>query len=345
MSTIPAMGNPTDRHRPSGLRRESFDPGAMPAETAAMYEQIHKIAGAMAIPDTAEEMRASERQSRAQLSPDKAIYESPDARTEVIDGPGGDLALRIVGGGSPAGAYLHVHGGGFVIGGAAYQDKLLERFAADTGLAVVSVEYRLAPEHPFPAARDDVEAAARWLVEHAEERFGTSALAIGGDSAGANLALGAALRLRADDRPHPFRALNLLYGWFDLSGTPSQDDPAIESILTIGLARWFLDQYVPDASRRRDPEVSPLYADLAGLPPTIVSVGSEDRLLDDSTFLYARLLAAGVPCELQVLAGCDHSFEALPLPAVAQAGAVIADYVASALATTPAARASSGPGR
>jgi acetyl esterase len=324
------------------LRSDVFEPGAVPAETAAVHKQILELAGSVAIPDNAQDMRDDERETRARMSPDGVLYESASARTITIDGPGGPLALRILDQDSPRGVLLYAHGGGFVIGGAAYQDRQLEQIRDATEFAVVSVEYRLAPEYPFPAALDDVASAARWLVAEGQNSFGTSTFALGGDSAGANLAVGAALRLRRDDETHPIAALNLLYGLFDLGGTPSANDAAIQSLLGTDLLQWFIDQYIADPNARHDPEASPLHAELHGLPPTIISVGSRDRLLDDSMFLYCRLLAAGVQCEIQVLPGCDHSFAALPLPVVAGANAAIANYlVASA---TPAARDSSALG-
>ena len=136
---------------------------------------------------------------------------SPRAKTRTIDTPAGKLDLRIIAPDNPKGAYLHIHGGGWTFGGAAQQDALLERIADNTGLAAVSVEYRLAPENPYPAAPDDCEAAALWLTQNAKAEFGTEFLTIGGESAGAHLAAVTLLRLRdegyAVDAPESIDAL------------------------------------------------------------------------------------------------------------------------------------------
>jgi acetyl esterase/lipase len=123
----------------------------------------------------------------------------------------------------PRGVYLEIHGGGFYMSWAARSDYRNRRTADAVGVAVVSVDYRLAPEHPWPAAPDDCETAALWVLEQAEERFGTSRLSIGGGSAGANLAMTTLLRLRDKGLAEPFVAAVLHYGAFDLSGqTPGR---------------------------------------------------------------------------------------------------------------------------
>jgi acetyl esterase len=199
-------------------------------------------------------------------------------------------------------------------------------------MAAVSIGYRLAPEHPYPAGPDDCERAARWLLDHAEEHFGTSRLLIGGESAGANLALVTLLRIERD-RPGAFAAASLLYGNFDLTMTPSQRHAETGVLITRGSLAWFYDQYVPDHALRADPDVSPLYADLRGLPPVLLSVGGGDSLLDDTVFLAARLLASGVECELQVVPGGEHSFDMAPVPASQTAVAAIDAFLARHAAT------------
>ena len=110
---------------------------------------------------------------------------SSRARTLAIPGKdGNEIPLRVIAPAQPRGIYLHLHGGGWVLGGADMQDPMLERIADDTGQAIVGVEYRLAPEHPYPAGPDDCEAAAAWLVQNGKKEFGTDALTIGGESAG-----------------------------------------------------------------------------------------------------------------------------------------------------------------
>ncbi|MBM7856878.1 alpha/beta hydrolase [Lentzea nigeriaca] len=193
------------------------------------------------------------------------------------------------------GVYLHIHGGGWSFGSADGQDERLWRLARETRLAVVSVEYRLAPEHPFPAAPDDCEAVARWLAEHAEAEFGTSRLLIGGESAGAHLSVLTLLRV-----PGVFRAANLVFGAYDLSTPKTERLQRTYELFTPGMT----------AEQRRDPAVSPLFADLTGLPPARIVVGAEDPLLDDSVALAGRWQA---PVEFGVVAGAMHGFTLHPL--------------------------------
>ncbi|MFE1200511.1 alpha/beta hydrolase [Streptomyces sp. NPDC058762] len=210
------------------------------------------------------------------------------------------------------GVYLHIHGGGWAFGSADGQDEKLWRLAVEARLAVLSVDYRLAPEHPFPAGPDDCEAAARWLVDHAETEFGTGRLLIGGESAGAHLSVLTLLRLR--DRhgiTGPFRAAHLAFGPYDLTMTPSQRLFGGRRLLSNSdSVRASYEIFTPGMGpeERRDPEVSPLYAGLTGLPPARFVVGTQDPLLDDSLFLAQRWQAAGAPAQLDVVAGAMHGF-------------------------------------
>ncbi|MFF8024690.1 alpha/beta hydrolase [Streptomyces sp. NPDC007896] len=215
------------------------------------------------------------------------------------------------------GLYLHIHGGGWAFGSAGGQDERLWHLAEQARLAVVSIEYRLAPEHPFPAGPDDCEVAARWLMDHAAAEFGTQRLLIGGESAGAHLSVMTLLRLR--DRhgiTGAFRAAHLLFGPYDLSMTPSQRSFGSKRLLSnTDTLRGSYELFTPEmgAEQRRDPEVSPLFADLSGLPPARIVVGTEDPLLDDSLFLAQRWQTAGAPVRLGVVAGAMHGFTLFPL--------------------------------
>lgn len=310
------------------LDPDLFRPELVDPVTRSTYERIRASASTFGIPGDIAAARAAERAIRASLTPDGTLYESPAASTESIAGPAGSMRLRVFDRDAPTGVYLHLHGGGWVFGAPDLQDRSLERFAERTGFAVVSLDYRLAPEHPYPAPLDDAEAAARWLTEQAPVRFGTERLAIGGSSAGANLALATVLRLRVSGLHSRFRAVVLQSGAYDLTGTPSQRVTRRESMSGADVTRWFFDQYAP-GERQRDPEVSPLRADLADLPPTIVVAGSDDRLIDDSMFLYCRLIAASVTCEIVIGRGCDHNFDELPIPEADRANAAVARFVTS----------------
>ncbi|MEV0977692.1 alpha/beta hydrolase [Streptomyces sp. NPDC049915] len=232
------------------------------------------------------------------------------------------------------GVYLHLHGGGWAFGSADGQDEKLWLLARRARLAVMSVDYRLAPEHPFPAGPDDCAAAARWLVRHAAVEFGTERLLIGGESAGAHLAVLTLLRLR--DRhgiTGAFRAAHLLFGPYDLSMTPSQRSFGSRRLLsnTDSLLRTY-ELFTPGmtAEQRRDPEISPLFADLTGLPPARIVVGTEDPLLDDSLFLAARWRAAGAPVRLGVVAGAMHGFTLFPLTVTEREQRRELDFLAAA---------------
>ena len=192
------------------------------------------------------------------------------ARERRIPGPAGELRLRVLVPDAVRGVYLHLHGGGWTLGAANQSDLRNQAIARHCGLATVSVEYRLAPEHPYPAGPDDCEAAALWLARSAAAEFGTTRLWIGGESAGAHLAVLTLLRLRDRHGLAPFAGANLVYGCYDLSMTPSQRRWGERNlVLSTPIIQWFADFFVPDPARRRDPDVSPLYADLAGMPPAL----------------------------------------------------------------------------
>lgn len=240
------------------------------------------------------------------------LYRSETASDLTIDFDGGTISVRVIEAERPTGLYLNFHAGGLVIGAPEFEDARMEHLTREAGLTTISVGYRLAPEHRFPAALEDARRAGRWLITDAVERFGSDQLFIGGQSAGANLALQAALNLVNDppSRAGVLRGLNLMYGAFDLSLTPSATKPS--AIIDVGLNVWLFDQYCdPDA--RRDPDISPLYADLGGLPPVLLTVGDADPYVDDSLFLAARLGLAGVPNEVSLLPGADHGFDDAPL--------------------------------
>ena len=245
--------------------------------------------------------------------PFPAPVKSPRAREIRIPGPGGPLGLRIVPAAQPQGVYLHIHGGGWVLGGSDQQDPLLERLANNTALTCVSVEYRLAPEHPYPAAPDDCEAAAVWLIDNSRKEFGTDVLTIGGESAGAHLSAVTLLRLRDRHGYTGFRAANLVYGIYDLSMTPSQRAFGDERLIlrTKDIVK-FCEAFLPHDQDRRAPDVSPLFANLKGMPPALFTVGTRDALLDDSLFMHARWVAAGNRAELAVYPGGAHGFTLLP---------------------------------
>jgi acetyl esterase len=296
----------------------THDSDELLAETRAFNVELERRLAT--IPPVQEQPVEETRRARREGT---GIFPAPvhiaEARIIEIDGPGGPLGLRVIAPeGQPAGVFLHLHGGGCALGDPDGQDLRLQRLARETGLTAVSVGYRLAPENPHPAGPDDCEAAALWLLEHQAE-VGPSGgpLAIGGDSAGGNLAAVTLLRLR--DRhgiTDAFGAAVLQYGCFDLSMTPSQRLWGERNlVLSTPIITWFNQQFVGayDPEQRRDPDISPLFADLSGMPPAIFTIGTEDPLLDDSLFMEARWRAAGNVSELHIWPEAPHGFIALPM--------------------------------
>ena len=206
---------------------------------------------------------------------------------------------------APAYVLLDLHGGGFYLGSAAADDVRNRRRAQRLGAAVVSVDYRLAPEHPWPAAPDDCETAARWLLEHAEGRFGTPRVGIIGFSAGATLAVTTLLRLR-DRGVGGVGGAVLQAGTHDLSGRTAAGRLIADE--------YFLEAYAGDAPDRTHPDLSPLFADLRGLPPVLMVVGDADLLLSDNRAMATRLEEAGVEVDLRVYPEAPHGFTGHPTP-------------------------------
>ena len=241
---------------------------------------------------------------------------SPMAVESTIPGPAGDIPVRLFEPDEPKAMFLHIHGGGWIIGRPQMNDPANEHLATHHGLAVLSVDYRLAPEHPYPAGPDDCEVAAAWMLEHGPERWGTDKMFIGGESAGGHLAAATLLRVRdrlgAIDR---VLGANLVFGWYDLRGTPSIfDNGGSPDILDPAGLQSMIESFTPNMSNaeRRDPDVSPLFADLSGLPPCLVTVGANDHLADDSYFLAVRMAAAESPVELAVYPDSPHGFQVFP---------------------------------
>jgi acetyl esterase len=264
-------------------------------------------------------------------SPFPVVPKSPRASVRKIPTQDGrTVEVRIVppSKASPRGAYLHFHGGGLMFGSADQDDLMLERIANATDLAAVSVEYRLAPAHPYPAAWDDCEATAIWLAKNVKAEFGGAALAIGGESAGATLAVPVLVRMRDKHGFTGFHAANLSYGNYDTSMTPSQTWVGAQRYL-IGTEdiRQCSNAYAPDPSQRRDPDMSALYAQLSRMPPALFSVGTLDPFLDDSLFVYMRWIAAGNAAELAVYPGAPHGFNMLGHPHAAAANARIDSFL------------------
>lgn len=229
------------------------------------------------------------------------------------------------------GMLIYLHGGGYTICSPFTHRGLASRLGRAAGLNALVPDYRLAPEHPFPAAVEDAVAAYRWLLENgvAPER-----IVIGGDSAGGGLTLATLLSLRDAGDPLP-RAAALISPWTDLAATGESIktrhhlDPMIRKSGLLESAEMYLD-----GASNKDPLASPLYADLSGLPPMIVHVGTAEVLLDDSTRLAERAEAAGVDVSLHVYEDLFHvwHYYAQAMPEADEAIAEIGGFFREQLA-------------
>ena len=229
----------------------------------------------------------------------------------TVPGPAGDIPVSVFSpkaeGTRPLLVYLH--GGGWVIGSPATHAKLCAELAEGASAVVVSVDYRLAPEHPAPAPLDDCVAAIRYVVAKTAD-FGAdgSRFAIGGDSAGGNLSAAAALRLRDEGGPQA-KLLLLLYGAFTGDNNlPSVIENGEGKILTRKAMEWFYGHYLSGGASTDDPLIAPIKGDLKGLPAAHLIVGSQDPLLDDSRLFAKALEDAGVPVKLSIYQDQVHVF-------------------------------------
>jgi acetyl esterase len=230
-----------------------------------------------------------------------------------IPGPAGVLPVRVYTpeGRGPFPLVVFFHGGGWVLGDLDTHDRFCRALCASAGCVVVSVGYRLAPEHPFPAASDDALAATRWVAAYAAEIGGDPVwIAVAGDSAGGNLAAAATLRIRDEGGP-VLRGQLLIYPGlrYPSPPTPSYVENAEGYGMTREAATWFWDKYLGDRTHATNPLAAPLLApDLGGLPPALVVTAQYDVLRDEGELYAQRLRAAGVPTRLSRYDGVHHRF-------------------------------------
>ena len=244
-----------------------------------------------------------------------AVEPVHEVRDTHVPGPGGPLPVRVhrPAGGGPLPTLLYFFGGGWTLGSVDTADGICRRLANATPCQTVTVGYRLAPEHRFPAAVDDCHAALRWLAGHADE-FGLDPdrLAVGGDSAGGNLAAAVTLLARADGGPRLAGQL-LVYPNTDQrpgSAPADDEDPLLFNRHSVA---WYRRHYLVDPADAAHPLASPLLAeDLSGLPPALVITAEHDPLRDEGERYAARLREAGVPTEATRYDGMIHGFFAMP---------------------------------
>ena len=239
------------------------------------------------------------------------------AREITCAGPAGPVPLRIFVPERCDGVYLHIHGGGWVLGSYDRQDGELWAIAQAANVAVISVEYRLAPEHPYPAGPDDCEAAAEWLVANCKSEFGSDRLLVGGDSAGAHLSATTILRMRDRHGYRGWRGADLVYGAYDFTNAcPSRTQIGTDSlVINATNMKWFENHFVgAPGIDKADPDISPLRASLHDLPPALFSCGTLDPLLDDTLFMHARWIGGGNAAEIAIYPGGTHAFDSMGSP-------------------------------
>ncbi len=287
-----------------------FRPEAISSETKLFNDKI--IETFNTLPDMWEFTPELVRQAREQGAGIFPIEASePTAKTVKLESPWGAIPLRVFSprAGSSKGSYLHFHGGGWMLGAATGQDERLQEIADNCSLNCISVDYRLAPEQPYPAGPDDCEFVANWLVS-GDHKFNDNFLAIGGESAGAHLAALTLLRLRDQNSSCPFHAAVLSAGVYDLGKTASVRNWGDEKlILNTRDMELFVTNFLQHGEDFHDATISPLYAKLDNLPPALFSVGTRDLLLDDSIMMATRWQCENGNAQLDVTAGGCHVFQ------------------------------------
>jgi monoterpene epsilon-lactone hydrolase len=229
-----------------------------------------------------------------------------DVVLEAIDLDGVPGEFSIVPGSDPSRVLLFFHGGGYCSGSIVSHRRMVTEAGRAGGLRTLAVGFRLAPEHPFPAAYDDALTAWRWLRE---QGIAANQIVVGGDSAGGGLTLALAMRLRDAGEQLP-GCLWLASPWTDLtmSGATLETKDAVDPLIHKGYLGELADAYVPAGMARTDPRISPLYADLRGLPPMLIQVGSAETLLDDSVRFAGAAGAADVAATLEIWPDMIHAW-------------------------------------
>ena len=232
-----------------------------------------------------------------------------------IQGPAGNIPLTIFKPDTIRAVVLDIHGGGWIQGSPEFDAQPNDELARTCKVAVVSVDYRLAPENPFPACIEDCKAAAKWLVSNAKKEFGTDKVFISGGSAGGHLAAVTTLYIRDSLKAiDKVKGVNLVYGVYDLGRTPSHRHASDSTFLTKKDMEEIMQLVFGELSmeQRQDSKYSPLYSDLHGLPPALFTVGAADPLADDTYFMEARWRFSGNKTYLAVYPESGHGVDILP---------------------------------
>jgi acetyl esterase len=256
--------------------------------------------------------------ARARTAADAQTFAGPAIELERVEevtvaGAAGPLRARLYvpeGIDVPSGLLVYFHGGGFVVGDLDTHDNMCRFLAREAGVRLLAIDYRLAPEHRFPAAIEDADAAFRFAVEHAADLGADPArVAVGGDSAGGNLAAGVAANAAAGRAPAPAFQLHF-YPWLDLSAKRDSYRLFGEGFnLDEAELDWYRGQYLTDPGEAFDPRCSPLLAEhFEGVAPAYIATAGFDPLRDEAEEYASRLRAAGVPVALRRHRGLVHSF-------------------------------------
>ena len=247
---------------------------------------------------------------------------------DTVDADGVPAEWVVVPGNEESRVILYFHGGGYNAGSLATHRDLVSRLAKETGRRILAADYRLAPEHPFPAAVEDAITVYSWLLN--DQGIPPDRIVVGGDSAGGGLTLAALVKLKEEGIPMP-QAAFCLSPWTDLTVTGESitakagEDPFIEP----EALRYLAAQYLQQGTDPKNPLASPLYADLTGLPPLLIQVGERECLLDDSRRLAEKASQAGVDVTIDVWEGMIHVFQSFaPVAPEGKAGIRrIAEYL------------------
>ena len=280
---------------------------ALDPELATLLDFLEAAGTPPMSEQTPADARAGFRALCVDLRDPSLLPEMADVEDRTIPGPAGEIAIRIYRPITDKPALPTVaffHGGGWVIGDLDTHELTCRTIATACETVVVSVDYRLAPEAPYPAAVDDALAAGSWIAEHLADLGGNGMLGVAGDSAGGNLAA-----VVAQEQRDTVGAQLLIYPATDVPGEyASRVDNAEGYFLDTATMVWFMEQYVPAGTELTEPRLSPLYGDLAGLAPAVVVVAEHDPLRDEGKAYAEGLIAAGVPVELRQFDSLIHGF-------------------------------------
>lgn len=305
----------------------AFDPARITPETAEFNRWLEEtLEAAPKTHDVPPEVSRQAREEGKGIFPPAGPLEGSEYRE--IDG--GKLRISLPEG-EVKGVFIHIHGGGWTLGAPHLADEWCQYLAREAGAAVVSLPYRLAPEHAWPAQGDDVERGALLALDLAKSEFGDAPVVIGGESAGAHLAAVALLRLRARGMIARISGALMHYGFFAPGLTPSARNwGRRQMVLSTPTLDWFTANL--GEVDLTDPDVTPLNADLSEMPRALFQCGTMDPLIDDTLFMASRWAAAGRGAEVKLYPGGVHAFDMFPLAIASEARETAAKFLKESFA-------------